>query len=303
MKEILNQYQNGETVVTIFSDGTKERDISKGIIAEYPESLDVKITNWCDNPTGCATWCHEKSNKMGKNGDLQPTIDLLKQLPAGVEIAIGGGSPLDHPEFDNFVKELSCSGIICNVTVSEYHFNKQKDHIERLISDRLVYGVGYSYSSIPCNWDYEHLVTHVIVGTVPYFDLDKIVEYNNKKVLLLGFKKKTGRGDIFYRKNNALVDNNIKTWYAGLFNASKKAHLSFDNLAISQLNPSRLFKEDTDYQKMFMGKDGMYSMYMDAVTQTFSVSSTGVDRYNYLSSISEMFHKVTPKEVVDICCA
>lgn len=203
----------------------------------------------------------------------------------------GGGHPMAHPEFDHFVKELSEHGIICNVTINEYHFKKELPRIERLIADKHVYGVGYSYNTIPCDWDYEHLVQHVIVGTTPYSKLEEITQ-TCKKVLLLGFKKHTGRGDVFYRKKNELVDANIRTWYAGLFHAARKAHLSFDNLAIAQLNPSRLFSKPEAYDEMFMGKDGAYSMYLDAVEQTYSISSTGVDKIPYTGDIREMFSHV-----------
>ncbi len=292
MTDIIAKYKNGDTVVTLYADGTKQRDISNGSFAEYPETLDVKITNWCDAK---CHFCHENSTTRGKHGDLQPTIDLLKQLPKGSEIAIGGGHPLSHPEFDNFVKELSSHGIICNVTINEFHFKNELNRIENLVSDGLIYGVGYSYSSIPCEWDYEHLVSHVIIGVTSYFDLDNIIAGNNKKVLLLGFKKKTGRGDIFYRKNNELVDKKINQWYAGLFNAVSKAHISFDNNAIAQLKPSRLFNNRDDYDSFFMGDDGSYSMYIDAVKQEFSVSSTGVDRHQYKDSLAYMFQMVQNK--------
>lgn len=293
MTDIIAKYKNGDTVVTLYADGTKERDVSNGNFSEYPETIDVCITRWCDSP--CA-WCHENSTTRGKHGDLQPTIDILKQLPKGSEIAIGGGHPLSHPEFDNFVKEISSSGIVCNVTINEFHFKKELPRIERLVADNLIYGVGYSYSTIPCEWSYEHLVSHVIIGVTSYFDLDKIIENNNKKVLLLGFKKKTGRGDIFYKKNNEKVDKLIKEWYAGLFNAAKKAHISFDNNAINQLKPYRLFVNSEDYNKFYMGDDGTYSMYIDAVKQEFAVSSTGIERHPYKKNIADMFNIVQNKD-------
>lgn len=285
---IIAQYKNGDTLVTMYSDGTKVRDVSNGTRAEFPESIDVKITNWCD--AGCA-FCHENSTTRGKHANLQPTIDLLKQLPKGVEIAIGGGHPLSHPDFDDFVRELSNHGIICNVTINEHHFKKELPRIERLVGNKHIYGVGYSYSKIPCDWDYEHLVQHVIIGVTPYSEIDRITKVS-KKILLLGFKKFTGRGDIFYKKKNEIVDKNIQSWYAGLFYAIKEAHISFDNLAISQLNPRRVFVSQEDYDNMYMGEDGSYSMYIDAVNQEYSVSSTGVERIKFGNSISQMFSHV-----------
>ena len=282
---VLYSYKNGETTVTIHDDGTKIRDVSNGTRADYPESIDVKVTNYCDAQ---CLWCHEKSTIRGKHADLTPTIDLLTQLPAGAEIAIGGGHPLAHPDFDLFVKVLSEHGIICNVTINEHHFEKELPRIERLVADGHVRGVGYSYSTKTCTWKYDHLVTHVITGTTNYSRLEDIVQVN-PKVLLLGYKKNTGRGSIFYKKQMQEVDKNIQSWYAGLFYAVRKAHISFDNLAIEQLNPRRLFTDPTDYDRFYMGTDGSYSMYIDAVNQQYSVSSTGVERVEYGSSLKDMF--------------
>ncbi len=281
---IINSYRNGNCLVTLYSDGTKTREYEDIAIPVYPESLDVKITNWCD--AACA-WCHEKSTKHGEHGDLGRTIDLLKQLPAGVEIAIGGGHPLSHPDFDNFVQELSEHGLICNVTVNEFHFDNELDRIEKLIADGYVKGVGYSYKSKPCTWEYEHLVNHVIIGVHDYESLMDIIKVN-KKVLLLGYKH-VGRGVVWEDKHLEQVKQNISSWYRWLFKAVEKAHVSFDNLAISQLSPMRLFSTQAHYEKFYMGNDGHFSMYLDAVKQEYATSSTTNKRHQYDDSIKEMF--------------
>lgn len=58
--EILNQYINGNTLVTIYNDGTKIREYNKDPQPEFPESIDLKITDYCD--MGCP-YCHESSTK------------------------------------------------------------------------------------------------------------------------------------------------------------------------------------------------------------------------------------------------
>lgn len=286
---LLGSYVNGETSVDIFSNGTKVRDISKGKLAEFPESMDVKITNWCD---AACFWCHEMSTKNGEHGNLQNTIDLICQLPPGIEIAIGGGHPLSHPDFDDFVKELSSKGIICNVTINEKHFEKELTRIEKLVGEGLIKGVGYSYSQKACEWKYEHLVSHVIIGVTPYQDLTHITKVNNK-VLLLGYKR-VGRGIIFDSKNRESVEACITSWYRWLFHAAQESHLSFDNLAIDQLNPKRLFANEQDFEKFYMGRDGCYSMYLDAVKQEYAQSSTSQYRLEYLDSIRNMFKNIQP---------
>jgi len=288
---IINSYQNGNCLVTLYSDGTKTREYEDVALPVYPESLDVKITNWCD--AACA-WCHEKSTKHGMHGYLSDTIDLLKQLPAGVEIAIGGGHPLSHPEFDNFVQELSGHGLICNVTVNEFHFDNELERIEKLIADGYIKGVGYSYKSKPCTWKYEHLVNHAIIGVHDYSSLEDIIKVN-KKILLLGYKH-VGRGVVWEDKHLEQVKQNISSWYRGLFSAPRISQISFDNLAISQLNPRRLFANQDDYDKFYMGNDGYFSMYLDAVNKDYAVSSTTLTRYPYMYDIKEMFSNVNWSE-------
>lgn len=284
--DLLHNYQDGDFNVSIFSDGTKTRS-GEGVV-EFPESMDVKITDNCD--AGCQ-FCHEQSTKNGLHGDLTIVSRLIRQLPAGVEVAIGGGHALAHPGFDYFVKELSEAGIICNVTINEKHFADCLPRIERLIENGYLYGIGYSYKKIPCTWKYEHLVTHVIVGVTSPKELPAIAEVNNK-VLLLGYKN-VGRGIHYGRKHRDTVDTNINEWYRMLFKAAYQAKLSFDNLAIEQLKPWRLLSA-SDYSRFYMGKDGAHSMYLDAVKQEFSVSSTSPIRNPFEESIREMFATVSP---------
>ena len=102
MKELF-KYLNGNTSVVIYQDGTKVREIldieSNGFI--HPESIDVKITNYCD--MGCL-YCHESSTTSGTHANLERLLKIIKCLPSGVELAIGGGNPLSHPDLISFFK-------------------------------------------------------------------------------------------------------------------------------------------------------------------------------------------------------
>jgi len=62
MTSILHSYQNGNTLVNLYNDGTKTREYEGEPKPVFPESIDVKITNYCD--AGC-TFCHEKSTRLG----------------------------------------------------------------------------------------------------------------------------------------------------------------------------------------------------------------------------------------------
>ena len=101
--EQIAQYKNGNTTVTIMNDGTKIREYENTAKIVHPESIDIKITDYCD--MGCS-YCHESSTTKGIHGDLNKLLEVISELPAGIELAIGGGNPLSHPNHVEFLQEL-----------------------------------------------------------------------------------------------------------------------------------------------------------------------------------------------------
>lgn len=285
MRERLYEYNNGGCLVTIYSDGTKVRQIhDESLPPVFPEQMDLKITDWCD--AGCA-WCHEGSTKKGVHGTTDSIIKLLSGLPAGVEIAIGGGDPLSYPDFEILVKELSGIGLIPNVTINGRHIDRHRKNLESYISKGYVFGVGISYYDKIPDWDYEHKVIHMIAGVDSPEQLDNV---SRQKILVLGYKN-FGRGSKFQNKNTDLVSQNVQKWYRELFWIAKEHHVSFDTLAISQLKPQRLFQNPSDYEKRFMGNEGEYSLYVDAVKQEYSVSSYSSERFKW-TNIQDMYQHI-----------
>ena len=68
--EILHSYDNGNVKVTLYTDGTKIQEWSDNETPnpEFPNSMDIKITNYCD--LSCK-FCHEMSTLQGKHGNLE----------------------------------------------------------------------------------------------------------------------------------------------------------------------------------------------------------------------------------------
>ena len=103
---ILGEYDNGNYHVTIYEDGTKVRETfdenATEFIAEYPECMDVKITNRCGK--NCS-FCHENSTPDGEHGEIL-TAKFWNTLKPYTEIAIGGGNPLEHPDLVTFLIKL-----------------------------------------------------------------------------------------------------------------------------------------------------------------------------------------------------
>jgi hypothetical protein len=283
--QLLARYQNGGTECAIYADGTKVRTHLNDTPPVLCEQMDLKITDWCD--AGCA-WCHEGSTKRGRHGDIGATLALLRPLPAGVEIAIGGGDPLSHPRFEDLVRALRAQGLVPSVTVNGRHLARSLPLLKTLTSEGALFGVGVSYAGELPSWDYEHLVLHLIAG----LDGPEVLERATTplKVLLLGYKRH-GRGEHLYQLQGASISARLERWYRELFWVAQEHKLSFDNLAISQLKPQRLFSNAQDFADRYMGPEGAHSMYIDAVTQTYGLSSYAKERFPW-TQMQDMFAHV-----------
>lgn len=284
------EYTNGNTSVTILSDGTKIREYENVPIVEFPESIDVKITDYCD--MGC-NYCHESSTTKGRHADLDKLFDVLNDLPSGIELAIGGGNPLSHPDLISFLKRLKQKGFIANITVNQGHLKTFKSLIASLITEELVKGVGISITNN--NFKYieplfkitNNIVFHLIAGVNKIETVDKLMEMGECKVLVLGYKK-FGFG-IQYHNNE--IDNEIHRWYMYLPRYIGKCILSFDNLAIEQLSLRRLFTKE-GWQQFYMGDDFCFTMYIDAVKGEYAPTSRSNNRKSFNDySLKKYFNK------------
>ena len=271
MEELLS-YQNGNTCVTLFADGTKTREYSDVPLPLFPETLDVKLTDHCN--MGCA-FCHESSTTKGKHGDLSALLDALSDLPSGVELALGGGDAMSHPGFMEFVSACKQRGWICNLTINQGHVKRYSDDLKHLIANDLIKGVGISITSKNYKWAQypstltPHSVFHVIAGVHEVDVLDDLFALNEEsKVLVLGYKD-FGFGVQF---RDAEVNRKMEEWAMFISRYLGKMHLSFDNLAIEQLDMQRWFTDD-QWNSLYMGDDFSFSMYVDAVKQEYSPTS------------------------------
>ena len=279
-------YINGNCKVTLLEDGTKIREFEDDPKPIFPESIDLKITNYCD--AGCR-FCHEMSTKSGDHGSLNKVLELLRQLPSGVEIAIGGGNPISHPEFENFIISLSGIGLVPNVTINEFHINRVPIPIRESFTWKYIGGIGISWckGNFPIGWLLQRgVIVHLIAGVHKVELLEALQSY---KVLVLGYKQ-FGFGRKFYSKE---VEDNLKQWQWYIHKYINKQHLSFDNLAIEQLDIFR-FLSNNEQSSLYMGNDGQFTMYIDAVKGEFSKSSTSQKRYKLgeFSDIKDIFRVI-----------
>ena len=273
------EYQNGNTFIKIMNDGTKIREYEGIPNISHPESIDVKITNYCDN--NCR-YCHEMSTTKGIHGDLDILLNVIKELPFGVELAIGGGNPLSHPNLIPFLIELKKRGIISNITVNQSHLYQFNDLITYLIKDELIHGLGISITSL--NFEYikpilkltDNVVFHLIAGINKIEIIDKLIELEKCKILILGYKT-FGFGIDYFNEN---IKNELWRWSKLLRKYIGACTISFDNLAIEQLNVRKLFTIE-GWNKFYMGDDFCFTMYIDAVKQEYAPTSRSSNRKSF----------------------
>ena len=292
--DLLYTYKNGNYLVKIFNDGSKVRfSLEDSFNAVFPESVDLKITNYCDN--NCAM-CHENSSILGEHASFNhPFLQTLKR---GTELAIGGGNPFSHPDLFSFLTKMKNQGVICNITVNQAHFVKHKREIEFYLEKSLIYGLGISVIDesyideiIEFATKNSGVVIHLIAGIVTEKILSKL-SYKNLKILILGYKE-FGRGIRYYSLS---VKEKIDYLKENVLQISKGFKvLSFDNLAIDQLEIEKQIPK-ADFDSYYMGDDGQFTMYIDLVKKQFAINSVSEKRFGLLDDITEMFKIVKNKQ-------
>lgn len=294
MGKLLYQYRNGNCRVAIYVDGTKIRSWPDGEQAQpaFPESVDLKITNRCESD--CA-WCHESATEDGAQAPLDRIVQAIGRLPAGVELALGGGNPLLYPDLHALLDICRSKGIISNMTVQQKSilFGYDRHRISTWQRDGFLHGVGVS-GIFADDWFLANGVCHLIVGVDnPCKAISLRAEGYN--VLLLGYKR-YGRGADAWGEQ---IQHNISAWryfIDAILGAKKSLEqprgvLSFDNLALKQLCIRSLVSAKV-WARHYMGDDGQFTMYFDAVKNEYAASSVGIRYDAGAMTLGEMFGKL-----------
>ena len=185
------------------------------------------------------------------------------------------------------------------------------DFIRKLRDEKLIYGLGISlsdpwqYGFVDAVKEFPNAVIHVINGIVTMQDLEELRNCG-LKILILGYKE-FRRGEKLYE--NADARNHIDGLKQDLYNYLPEivGHgwfdvVSFDNLAIKQLNPQRMMSKEA-WDEMYMGDDNAdgkltsASMYIDMVRRTFSANSCSNEneRFPLMDNIVDMFQFLCKK--------
>ena len=272
----------------IWTEGNEE------FCPDFPISMDLNCSNKCD--IGCP-YCYQGCTPDGKHADLM-SAKFIDTIPPHVEVALQ--IPLDHPQLMPFLKKLKERKLIPSITFNQITFEKNTDVIKSLLDEKLIYGVGISLVSSTDEFiekvkQFPTAVIHVINGVFNKEDCEKLSGHN-LKLLILGYKNK-GRG-VSYKNNFYGVIKDAMRWlYEDIIKISDGFKvISFDNLAIEQLDMKRYFT-DAEWEQFYQGDEGSLSMYVDLVDKTFGVSSLipKTEMKPMLDDIRDMFVEVRRK--------
>ena len=291
MNRLLGVYKNGNYTVKLLADGTKIRETEEDeFIPAFAENCDVKITDKCDG--GCP-FCYEGCTPNGRHGNIlnQKFLDTLHPY---TELAINGND-LTHPDLIPFREKLREKKVVANMTVNQIHFERCQDMIRDLVDKGLIFGLGISLKEptekfIELVKQYPNAVIHTINGILSPSDVE-MLSGHNLKMLILGYKQ-LRRGVDWYdtdRENIVVKQDWLKDNLESIL--SKFKVVSFDNLAITQLDVKRLMS-DEEWEEFYMGDDGTMTFYIDLVEEKFGKNSLATERFPVMDNIDDMFRKI-----------
>ena len=278
--KLLGDYINGNVHTRIYDTGTKIREVEddQDFIAAFPETMDVNISQYCAND---CQFCYSNCSRNGKHADLSKYEKLLDSVHPYTELAINLNSDW-NPGLIPFLEKMRDRKVIVNATVNQNDFSRRTDELKALTSEKLLWGIGISLVQ-PTQTLLEQIasfptaILHVINGIVSPDEIE-ILSDHNIKMLILGYKQ-VGRGIDWYSKEGEDIRAKQKWLYDNLQNIAPHFEIiSFDNLAVEQLEVKRLLDEET-YRERYLGDDGTMSFYVNLVDGYFAKNSLSSVHY------------------------
>ena len=250
----------------------------------FPESIDLKITDYCDN--GC-WFCYEGSSENGEHCNFEYFKTLVGYIGGyTLEIALGGGNPLKHPQFLDMIQFAKKNHVIPNFTTKDQDWLRFiKENIDKAELFKNL-GIGISVSNLhtikrilELDDAYElgfNYTFHVINRIHDINEIRKLVKiwrdvfewWGQPKILVLGFKQPKKDYPEFLLKEPLKVEELKKL----------DAVVLFDTLAIEQLNVKD-YVPPKNWKLFYQGSDGEYTMFIDLVNMQYAKSSYNSERF------------------------
>jgi hypothetical protein len=253
-----------------------------------PELVDLKITDKCDK--GCS-YCYQGSTPKGKHA---PLSNVTKAIAAAcydgqvIEVAIGGGEPTSHPQFDKILRSCKSYGLIPSFSTRSLKWIKKPTLLKAV--RETCNAVAFSVDTVDdvkavmaaTSRDVlepTRVVWHYVVDAHPLSNLKKILDFLGKdkegnwwfrEFVFLGWKEGCGRAKNVpfpapgYMK---LVRSYTRKGWDD--KPEPLFRVSVDT-CIAARYPKEL--DDVDPARYYVD-EGWLSLYIDAVAGTYARSS------------------------------
>ncbi len=259
------------------------------LVPEYPELIDLKITNKCGN---MCKFCFMGSNMDGSHADINHLKYIINQLGDTydgtfhrVEFSIGGGDVLLYPQLDELFSFMRKNGHIINVTIKASDVMRLLDDDYKIETFRkYVSGIGVSVVDAS---DVDNIIAlkgaltgkDVVAHLIPeYLGFDKTIEIVNRidtasvyiSKLYLGFKQMGRAKDMKY---TVFRGDQLDKMFSGC--RTVRVDTAFANRYMWYI------KDNFSYKNTITLLEGEFSMYIDGVEEKAYKSSYHLDKpYN-----------------------
>lgn len=279
-----NFFGDTETGITMrWGDTVK----SNPWFAPWPELADISISNHCTK--GCE-FCYRESADNGSFMSLEEYDYVLSSLQSEkwgnvFQVALGGGEPLEHPDFIEILNITNSKGIVANFTTNGIH-------IDKTIASNMKNKVGAVAISISkaeeINLDKIKILTDEGIKTNIHFVLDNqsindainILEgkydellENVNGVIFLTYKPK-GRAGL---DKCLRMDENLDRFIELIDKGSTIVRVGFDACFVPLL--MKYTKVDVDY--IDSCECGFFSVYIDEKMNVKPCSFANDNRFTY----------------------
>ncbi len=284
---IIGGYVNGNSVVKLYSDGTKVRSTSDDEFKPiFAESMDLTITEKCDG--GCP-YCYADCTQFGKHMDLkdETVMAFLNSIHQWTEVAINLND-MSWNELPVFLKMMKEKNVVVSGTINVKHVTDDRLRLLKTWQrNKMIYGIGLSVDDFAANSSIiaetmamlENVVIHAIAGVISERYVQSMLNFQLRhriKLLLLGFKEHCGRGISYSFTRGDEIKRNIEMLKKSLSDILGTVKvLAMDNLAMEQLEAKKYLMADSfdHWDKIYMGDEGEFTFFANLVTKKFGISS------------------------------
>lgn len=306
-----NFYGDTETGITMRWGNTINKNPE---FAPWPELADISISNHCTK--GCE-FCYKDStnnNIFMSVEDYEYVLSSLQSKTFGnvFQVALGGGEPLEHPDFTEIINITYEKGIVANFTTNGIYLNED---IVKSIKNK-VGAVAVSVNNVKdINIEKIKMLTDFGIKTNIHFvldnkSIDQAIEilkgkYNNllnkvNGVIFLTYKP-SGRATV---RNALTINEKLKKFTSLIENNKCVSRIGFDACFVPVL--MKFTNVEVDY--IDSCECGFFSVYIDEELNVKPCSFANNDKYTYnlkdynMKEIWEQKYDVLRKEAIKDSC-